>query len=877
MLLRTLRTRLLLTSALVGAALIATIPSKAVLAQEVIDGGQTVTVPGDRPNPWVIPGNGVLTIGSSSTGGMTILNGGSVTAGEDTFLGFEAGSEGRVTVDGAGSQLETGNLIVGTSGSGVLTIRNGGVVRGNDRSAAGTLPGSQGTVTVTGAGSSLLFTARLWVGQSGTGSLIIEDGGRVANIFGGTVGNRPGSSGAVTVTGVGSRYDNTDFLTIGNAKGGDGRLTVQDGGVVTSDIAILGVEPQPTSPGINGLVADVLVTGEGSRWEVGGRFHIGDGVAGTSILSVRDGGLVSAGNAVIGTLAGGTGILNIGAEPGEPAAAPGRFETPTLAFGEGTGILNFNHTGTAHQFGAALSGSGNINHLAGTTVFTADSSAFTGLTDVIGGEFRINGTLGGQVQVGAGSTLSGDGGVSGALTVGDGGRISPGDGGAGSLTVEGDAALLEGATFAVDVGPNGTSDRLAVGGTTTIANNRTNLQVTGAPGHHPLTSTYTVLTSDGGINGQFANVEDNLPDVDLEAIYQPDAVQLRYVQSSRQTSPKHIHPTAQAAALDASRLFSQTMRRRSGLYAGSNAQSRSFTAEAGLFANESGETRLLAAPALHSLAVWSAAMGETSKTSASGRTPGWDALSGGFAFGLEHRFEGFDGVAGIAGATTSTKVDIGASDADVNAWYAGAYATAELGALVLSGAFSYGWQTYTFDRQVPIAGFASRARGKANGAAVTASGEAFYNLAGRSAQDGLRFGPLATLETVHSQREGFSETGAGVLNLNVAGETAHQTTSGLGIALGLDREFDAMRISADVRVAWEHVFGDREVVAASAIPVAGAAFAASSASTSRDRVVVGLGGALHVSRRISTHLRYDGGFSGSSTEHSGSVGLTFSF
>ncbi|MCP5083572.1 MAG: autotransporter domain-containing protein [Alphaproteobacteria bacterium] len=873
---RSIRAQLLLSSALVGTALICTIPSGAAFAQEVIDGGEIVTLPGDRPDPWVISGDGTLTIGLASMGRLTVRNGGSVMASRSTFLGFQAGATGGLTVDGAGSRLETGNLVVGTNGSGVLAIQNGAEVHADDLSAVGTLGGSQGTATVTGAGSSLFFEAMFWVGRSGAGTLTIAEGGRVVSEAGGRIGELPGSSGAITVTGNGSHWESRAFLTVGNAKGGDGFLTVQEGGLVTTGTAVLGVEPQPTSPGINGTVATVLVTGMGSRFEIRDGLYIGDGVAGTSILTVKDGGFVSAGDVIIGTLAGGTGILNIGAGSGEAASAPGRFETPTLVFGDGAGTLNFNHTGTAHEFAAAVSGSGDINNMAGTTVLSGDSSGFTGLADVTGGDLRINGTLGGQARISAGGTISGIG-SSGSLEANAGSTIAPGDGGIGTLTVAGDAAFNDGATFAVDIAPDGSSDRLAVTGTTVISDSGTTLQVSGAPGDYPLTNTYTVLTSDGGIDGQFASVQDNLPDIDLEAIYQPDAVQLRYFQTSRLTSPKQLHPSAQAAALDASRLFAQTMRRRSGLYAGANAETRSFTSNAALSAGEAGQTHLLTGSALHNLAVWSAAMGETSKTASSGQTPGWKALSGGFAFGLEHRFDDFDGVVGLAGATTSTKVDSGASDADVNAWYAGAYGTVDVGGLALSGALSYAWQTYKFDRQVPVAGAASRARGKADGTALTVSGEAFYDFAGQAGFGGLRAGPLVTLETVVSKRDGFSETGAGVLNLTVADETAHKTVSGLGIAVGADHSFSGMRLSADVRLAWEHVFGDRAVVAASAIPVAGATFAASSAPTDRDRLAVGLGGALHVSSRVSAHVRYDGGFAGSTTDHSGSAGLTFMF
>ncbi|MEM8687712.1 MAG: autotransporter outer membrane beta-barrel domain-containing protein, partial [Pseudomonadota bacterium] len=473
----------------------------------------------------------------------------------------------------------------------------------------------------------------------------------------------------------------------------------------------------------------------------------------------------------------------------------------------------------------------------------------------------VNGSLGGQVAVAGGGTLSGTGSID-RLQGDAGGTVAPGDNGIGTLSVAGDAVFTEGSTLALKVAPDGSSDLLAVAGRTTISGSGTVLHVTGTGTSFPVTNIYTVLTSESGIDGQFASVQDTLPDLDLQAIYQPNVLQLRYVSTSGVTSPKQIHPSAQAAALKASRLFAQTMRRRGGFYAGTNENTRAFTAE----------------PTLHKLAVWSAAMGETSQTDPSGQTSGWEADTGGIAFGLENRFERFDGVIGLAGAITNTQIDSGSSDADVNAWHLGGYGSAAVGSLTLSGALSYDWQEYEFGRHVPLVGGANRARGKTDGGTFTASGEAMYDLGLGYPSNGLRFGPLATLETIHSQRDGFAETGAGVLNLNVSRKSAHQIISGLGVAVGLeDRSIAGMRIRADARVTWEHVFGDRAVTAASAIPIAGTSFAASSAATDRDRIALGLGGAVHLSERIAAHIRYDGSFSGTSTHHAGAAGLTYRF
>ena len=78
---------------------------------------------------------------------------------------------------------------------------------------------------------------------------------------------------------------------------------------------------------------------------------------------------------------GSTGTLNIGAGAGNPAAAPGTLNAPSVAFGAGTGTINFNHTSADYVFAPAISGGGTVNVLAGTTILTGANFYF-GATNV---------------------------------------------------------------------------------------------------------------------------------------------------------------------------------------------------------------------------------------------------------------------------------------------------------------------------------------------------------------------------------------------------------------------------------------------------------------------------------------------------------------
>ena len=171
---------------------------------------------------------------------LTIQSGGTVT---DAFgaVGNLPGSLGTVTVTGAGSNWSNaGSVVVGGLGTGTLTIQNGGTVNSGGGGSVGQSVGSTGTVTVTGPGSSWINGpgGGLNIGSFGTGTLTIANGGTVINItaFTANIGNGAGSQGTVTVTGAGSTWSNSSGVNIGNL--GTGTLTIADGGIVAGPVTI---------------------------------------------------------------------------------------------------------------------------------------------------------------------------------------------------------------------------------------------------------------------------------------------------------------------------------------------------------------------------------------------------------------------------------------------------------------------------------------------------------------------------------------------------------------------------------------------------------------------------------------------------------------
>jgi len=333
----------------------------------------TATVDG-AGSAWTNSGN--FYVGYSGAGTLTIQNGGNVSNVGTGYLGFNGGSTGTATVDGAGSAwTNSGNLLVGYSGAGTLTIQNGGNVS-NVNGFLGYTAGSTGTVTVDGAGSAWTNSFELYVGRSGAGTLTIQNGGKVSNSTG-YLGYIAGSTGTATVDGAGSAWTNSGNLYVGFS--GAGTLTIRNGGKVSNVNSVLGY--------FAGSTGTVTVDGAGSSWTNSAGLTVG--FFGSGTLTIANGGAVSAAAGMtIASQAGSTGTLNIGAASGQAAAAPGTLTTPSVAFGAGTGGIVFNHTASNYTFAPIISGAGSVTVENGTTILTA-TNTYSGPTTVNGGVLQL--------------------------------------------------------------------------------------------------------------------------------------------------------------------------------------------------------------------------------------------------------------------------------------------------------------------------------------------------------------------------------------------------------------------------------------------------------------------------------------------------------
>jgi T5SS/PEP-CTERM-associated repeat protein len=239
-------------------------------------------------------------VGYSSWGSLTI-NEGSTLASSYGAVGYATGSTGIVTVDGVGSAWNNGNyyLYVGLNGAGNLKITNGGTVSSR-YCYTGSKAGSTGTMTVDGLGSTLSLTGSttggsLVVGEKGAGTLAVTNGATVQapGYYGFHIGSSSAGDGTVIIDGAGSSAS-AAYIRLGNS--GTGRLSILNG----ANLTITSANGYTSSIGNSATGSGIaVVDGPGSAWTNAASVAVGG--SGTAKLSVSNGGLFTAASLSIGS------------------------------------------------------------------------------------------------------------------------------------------------------------------------------------------------------------------------------------------------------------------------------------------------------------------------------------------------------------------------------------------------------------------------------------------------------------------------------------------------------------------------------------------------------------------------------------------------
>ncbi|HEX4346937.1 MAG TPA: autotransporter-associated beta strand repeat-containing protein [Vicinamibacterales bacterium] len=417
-----------------------------------------------------VSGGGTLTLANSTnsfSGGVRVTGGSTVAVDADSELGATSGG---LTL---GDSSSAGTLSINAANftsSRTFTLGSGGAtidtVGGTNATLNGTVQGSGG---LTKAGSGTLILSGT-IGYGG-GTTILGGTLRAgnANLFGGLSALSIGAGSTIdfagfsqsieTLTGAGNVALGGGALTIGGGGssstfngviGGSGGLVKNGGGTLT----LLGANTYTGGTRINGgnLVANSgslfgnVVDNAGLVFDQSFNGTFAGAISGTGAFGKSSGGALTLSGA--NTYTGGT-LVTGGSLIGTTSSLQGAIiDNATVQIAQNTDAT----------FNGTLSGNGLFSK-AGTGTLTINGShPFTGVTSVDAGGLVLNGSLGGGVNVGAGSSLIAAGSIGGNLNVASGASVLD------SALVGGNLTLASGATmFAAG----------SVGGSATISGNLT--------------------------------------------------------------------------------------------------------------------------------------------------------------------------------------------------------------------------------------------------------------------------------------------------------------------------------------------------------------------------------------------------------------------
>jgi fibronectin-binding autotransporter adhesin len=807
---------------------------------------------------------GSLWVGQAG-GGWLDISGGGVVSDNAGYLGFDSTATGTATIDGAGSiWRNTLGVVVGVSGAGSMQITHGGLVDGAE-GVVGASAGASGAITVDGAGSAWTNTGNLTIGSNGSGTLAITNGGSVSNAIG-YLGLAVGSSGAAIVDGAGSTWTNTD-LAVGGY--GAGTLMITNGGAVHDDLGVVA--------SLAGVAGTVTVDGAGSVWTNTGLVIVGQ--FGDGKLTIANGGMVSVDGAfVLAGNAGSTGVLNIGGAEGSAAVGAGALDAASLQFGDGGGVVNFNHTGTNYLFAADMAGAGAINQFAGNTNLTGSSNGFIGAVSVIGGRLAVNGSLaGGQVTVGGGATLGGNG-LIGSLTAQSGAIIAPGNS-IGVLNVAGNASFAAGSIYQVELTSTGQSDLINVAGAATITNGAQLSVVKTDAAPYVLGAHYNVLTAADGVSGAFTfNTVQLTNFIGLVGGSNATSVYLDVAKTKTFASAGATdNETAVGAALDALPLTGGLVGAVANLPTDASARdafnqlsgeihasARGVMIEDSRFVRDAAMDRLRDQVVAGGPAVWGRGYGAWGRMDGDGNAATVKHDIGGFLIGADGMVGEAWRVGVIGGYSQSTfQDDARKSSGTSDNYEVGAYAGARWGAIAFRSGLAYSWHELSTNRSVSFPGFADALKGDYQAGAAQAFGELAYGFeSGRVA-----FEPFASVAYVSLRTDGFDEKG-GAAALTGKGDAAAVTFTTLGSRAASSFTLgNGWTVTARGTLGWRHAFGDTATQAAMAFP-GGSSFDIGGAPIAENAAVADLGLDVDISENAAFGFSYGGQFGSGSTDQS---------
>lgn len=774
---------------------------------------------------------GTLVLGGVNTyTGDTIVNGGTLSVGDDRNLGDAANG---ITLNG-GALRVTGNGYTATGRD--LALTSGGAVDIADASNAFTWSGpitGAGSLEKRGAGTLVLDHANAYTGGTlvSAGSLRLGDSGAIGA---GTLSLASGSTLAFAA----------DGLALANAVTVTGTASIDVGG---ADTATLG-----------GVIADGAAAGGFTKTGTGELRLTGDNTY-TGITTID------------------AGTLHVG-DGGTHGSVVGDIVD------HGTLLLDRSNDVT---YAGTLSGEGVFRKLgAGALHLTGDSGAFTGNTDFTGGTLQLDGRLGGSLSMASGTILAGTG-TGGSVALQSGAEVSPGGAGVpATLSFTGDLTMAAGTRYTVDVTDAGQGDRIDVAGHASLAGG--SVVSLGTGGNWGTSTTYTILSAAQGVSGTFAAVSTDLAFLTPSLAYAANAVNLTLrrnavafpdvalTRNQRATAGATEALGAGASVYDAIlRLDAAGARAAFDSLSGEiHASARTAIADDQRYQREAINNHLLSADAARDgqgVSAWVSAWGHWGNHDGDGNAARMSASGGGLLVGAD-TVVGSATRVGFALGTGQISASTPARDAsaDVRTRTAGLYAGGREGAFQWQAGALYGQQKIRTHRTATIGDLSARI--VSDDDAHTAQGyvEGAYVIDGTHGS----WAPFVNVAYQQLRTPAIHERGS-IGALDVDADRSHQTFGTLG--LRGEAKLGDTGTAVFGSLGWRHAWGDVDSTARMRFAGTGTSFDIQGVPIADDAGVITAGLRFRPAPSVTIDATYSGQFAGDAKDQSARLTFGWAF
>jgi fibronectin-binding autotransporter adhesin len=844
---------------------------------------------------------------NSYTGNTTVSNGATLLG--DNANAFSAGSAttinpgGNVNLGGFAQTITAVSLAGGTIQNGSLT--------GAITSTGGAINGIAGSATVTGnSGITVLTGTNAYSGATIVNNAATLSGGS-ANAFSAASATTINTGGTVDLGGF-AQTMNTVSLAGGTIQNGSltGTITSTGGAInnIGGTAALMANGGITTLAGTNTYSGGTTVTAgtlQGNATSLQGNIVNNAAVVFDQAANGTYAGILSGTGTLTKTNAGALTLTGANTYSGGTTVTAGTLQGNTTSL-QGNIVNNaavvFDQPANG-TYAGILSGTGTLTKTNAGALTLTGANTYSGNTTVNGGMLVVNGSIVSPVTVNAGGLLGGTGTIGGANIMA-GGIFAPGNS-IGTMTVNGNVSFAAGSTFRVEVDAAGNADRINATGTATLSGGTVDVQA-GAGTYRPI-SNYTILNATGGVTGAFTNVTSNLAFLTPSLSYGPNDVFLKLERNDVSFASVAATPNQQAVAtvlqasvagasgdletvlntltgLSAGQAqvafqsiggvslvavrrageafaggFSQQLNRRLVAVGSDDTPARSATFSPLQVAanNGIGDARPIYAqagapsgaddPATRGgRGFWIRGYGVGSDTDGDSNAAENRLRGGGVSVGADGTFgEGL--VLGVAATYGVSHVSFDGLPGSGRArgMALGAYGEYAAAPWTLRAIAGVAWSDNHMDRVIVFGGPARAASSDFDSNSPYAYLEATYDLK----MHGYGVQPIAALSYVKTKNDGFTESGAGALNLQVREQTTHSTRS----LLGVKTTHGVGIVTLEPRGLWAHEFGNVNAPMTANLagaPVAGN-FTVSGVELKRDSLVLGLGASGAVAKNVT--------------------------